>query len=115
LAWSLYGRRPAQRPQAADPVAERQPGLFRPLANKWWVDELYHNTVVRGYQGLSRLLANPVDQGFIDGIVNGFGYLSRATSQRMRQLQTGFVRSYALMFLFGVVAILGYLIIWQMR
>jgi len=110
LAWAIYGRQPAQRPQSADPFAGRMPAVFRPLSRKWWIDEVYHATFVRGFEGISRVLAGPVDQGFIDGIVNGFGYLSRSASQVLRWVQTGFVRSYALMFLFGVLAIMSYLI-----
>ena len=62
---------------------------------------------MRGYKASLEFLANPVDQGFIDGLVNGFGYLSQAAAQWLRQLQNGFVRSYALVVLFGVVAILS--------
>lgn len=115
LAWALYGRQPAQRPQSADPFAERQPALFRPLARKWWVDEIYHATIVRGYRALSRFLADPVDQVVIDGIVNGMAHLSQGTAQMLRKLQNGFIRSYVMMFLFGVAAILGYLIYVQIR
>jgi NADH-quinone oxidoreductase subunit L len=115
IAWMVYGRRPAARPQVADPLQASYPQVIKPLARKWWVDEIYENTVVRGYKALSAFLAGPVDQGLIDGIVNGMGYLSQTFSGLLRQLQTGFVRSYALMVVVGVVAILGYLIFWQMR
>lgn len=115
LAWVIYGRRPAQRPQAADPIAARQPALFRPLARKWWVDEIYHATIVRGFQALSRFLAGPVDQGVIDGVVNGFAYLSQGAASLARKLQTGFVRSYVMIFLFGVAVVMGYLIYVQIR
>ncbi len=115
VAWLIYGRKPAARSQSADPLQARFPALFKPLENKWWVDEFYQSTVILGHRVLSSFLANVVDQGLIDGIVNGLGYLSRAFSELLRKLQTGFVRSYALMFLFGVVALLGYLIFWQMR
>ncbi len=115
LAWAVYGRRIAARPQNADPFPGRAPGLFRALNRKWWVDEIYHATFVRGYDGLARFLANPIDQGLIDGIVNGFGYLAQSTAQFLRRIQNGFVRSYALVLLIGVVAIMSYLIFWQMR
>jgi NADH-quinone oxidoreductase subunit L len=114
-AWLVYGRSPSTRAQEIDPIAKRTPGLFRALNQKWWVDELYHNTIVRGYWALSDFLAGPFDQGLIDGIVNGFGYISRGFSSGLRLLQTGFVRSYALMLVVGVVAILAYLVLWQMR
>lgn len=114
-AYLVYGRQRAARRESIDPVQVRVPGLFSALNHKWWVDELYHHTVVRVYEALSAFLAGPFDQGFIDGIVNGFGYLSRRLSQALRVLQNGFVRSYALMVVFGVVAILAYLVFWQMR
>ena len=80
LAWLVYGRQPAAaRRRSADPVAERDARrcLQRRWRKAWWVDEFYQQSIVRGYQALSDFLADPVDQGLIDGIVNGFGYLSR--------------------------------------
>lgn len=114
-AWMIYGRRQAARVEDQDPIEAGAPGLFKPLNNRWWVDELYHATVVRGYQALSRFLAGPFDAGLIDGLVNGTGYLSRAFSRALSLLQTGFVRSYALIVLFGVVAILTYLVMGPLR
>jgi NADH-quinone oxidoreductase subunit L len=52
-----------------------------------------------------------VDQQFIDAIANGLGNLTRGASARLRRLQNGFVRSYALAVLLGVVIILGYLLL----
>jgi len=117
LAWALYARRPAVRPQSADPLPAllRPQFLFRALQRGWWVDEIYDAVFVRSYQAIARFLAGPVDQGFIDELVNGFGYLMQSASQVVRRLQTGFVRSYGLVFLIGVVAIMSYLIFWQMR
>jgi NADH-quinone oxidoreductase subunit L len=115
FAWMVYGRRPAARPPAADPFFERIPVVSRPLSARWWVDDVYSKTIVRGYQAFAQFLAEPVDQGLIDGIVNGFGYLSSGAAQALRQLQTGFVRSYALVVLLGVVIIMGYLVFFQLR
>ena len=110
LAYMLYGRQPATRSTDPDPVQARLGGLFDLLTNAWKVDWFYITVLVGGYRKLSDFLANPVDQGVIDGIVNGFGSLSQASSQWVRQLQTGFVRSYALIVLLGVAAILTYLV-----
>lgn len=115
-AWMLYGRRPAAaRTQIMDPIETRAPALFKSLANAWGVDQAYRLIFVRGYTVLSDFLAGPVDKGLIDGIVNEMGVLAGAFSQLLRQLQTGFVRSYALMIFVGVVAILTYLVAWQIR
>lgn len=108
LAWLLYGRRPAARAQAVDPLAAQIPAVFNAFTNKLGLDQAYQMVFVRGYQVLARFLAGPFDQDLIDGIVNGMGTLTRSVSQGVRQLQTGFVRSYALLFLLGAVVILGY-------
>ena len=47
----------------------------------------------------------------VDAIANGLGNLTRRVSASLRRLQNGFVRSYALAVLFGVVVILGYLLL----
>jgi len=46
-----------------------------------------------------------VDGRGVDGAVNGFAALVGGTSMRVRRLQTGFVRSYAL-FMFAGAALL---------
>jgi NADH-quinone oxidoreductase subunit L len=60
----------------------------------------------------SRALANfsafVVDVKVIDGTVNGVGALVRAGGSRLRGIQSGFVRNYALAVAVGAVAILAY-------
>jgi NADH-quinone oxidoreductase subunit L len=109
LANRVYGRQPAARPGGADPLQTRAPGLFDWLANAWRVDGFYNRVIVGFYKGFSQFLATTVDQDLIDGIVNGFGTLSRVSAQWVRQMQSGFVRTYALAVVVGVVAILTYL------
>jgi len=113
LAYVVYGRQPAARAGTSDPVQSRAPGLFNLLANAWKVDAFYNTVVVGFYRGFSNFLATSVDQSLIDGIVNGFGTLSRASAQLVRRLQTGFVRSYALLIALGVAAILTYLVLFR--
>lgn len=80
------------------------------LANKWYVDELYEAVVVKPIHGLSQFLWKGFDVAVIDRIVNGFGRVSTWTGQTMRVVQTGSIQAYALMILFGIVMIVGYLI-----
>jgi NADH-quinone oxidoreductase subunit L len=49
------------------------------------------------------------DEPVVDGSVNGIGSLVRVGSSVLRYLQTGYVMSYVLSFVIGVVVILGYL------
>jgi len=111
LAWWIYGRRPLSSPQQTDPLARALNGLYHALERKWWVDELYHALFVRPYQGLARALAQSVDQGLIDGVVNGLGALARGLAQRWRAWQNGYVRSYALTIVIGVIVLVAYLLL----
>jgi hypothetical protein len=51
------------------------------------------------------------DQQGIDRFANGLGEVTQWLSATVRKVQNGFVRSYALSVLLGVVLILGYLIL----
>jgi NADH-quinone oxidoreductase subunit L len=51
-----------------------------------------------------------VDNKGIDGIVNGTAALLGGTSGRLRRLQTGFVRSYALGMLGGGIVVIAFLV-----
>ena len=52
--WRLYGRKPAEKPEAADPLERWQPSIFAMLRQKFYVDELYDATVVRFNANFSR-------------------------------------------------------------
>ena len=113
LAYFVYGRKPATRATAVDPLETHMSGLFNLLSNRWKVDELYNYLFVRSFQAVAGFLSRTIDQELIDGVANGFGALTTKTAELVRRLQTGFVRSYALIVLFGVVAILTFLL-WRM-
>jgi NADH-quinone oxidoreductase subunit L len=116
LAWYLYGRR--YRDQQRLPVSQRpddplRPALgfvFRGMEQKWKVDEIYDWILLRRYVTLSRFLAGAIDLGVIDGVSNGLGSLTQKLAARLRKLQTGYVRAYALVMLLGAILILGYLL-----
>ena len=73
----------------------------------------FHDTVIAGtYNWLSNIALNKyADQRGIDAIANGLGTVTKNLSASMRRVQNGFVRSYALSVLLGVVLILGYLLL----
>jgi NADH-quinone oxidoreductase subunit L len=113
LAWLFYGQRkhtpvPGQvDPLGATPLAP----LIHALERKWWVDEIYQAILLTPYTEISRFLAENFDQGLIDGIVNGMGWLAAGTARLWGTLQNGFVRRYALSIVAGVVVILAYLLL----
>jgi NADH-quinone oxidoreductase subunit L len=88
----------------------------RILEEKWRIDELYNGYIVDPLTNLSREgLWKGFDLGFIDGIVNGIGYVVTELGRALRGIQVGFVRSYAAIILLGALAVLGYFIYYGLK
>ena len=97
------------RPEAAERLAARFPGLYHFLLNKGYVDELYNEAIVQPIKALSEgALWRGLDATIIDGAVNGAGTLVAETGASVRRLQTGSMRAYAVSVLVGIVTIIGY-------
>ncbi len=136
LAWLIYGRAPLKRGES-DPLRRFLGPIFVGMENKWWVDEIYNTIIIRPYKALAAFLADVVDwrfwhdwfhdsvlarafqlgtrwlnEGFdarvIDGAANGLGNLTKGVAARLRLVQTGYVRNYALALFVGVLLILSY-------
>ena len=86
------------------------------LEDKWRLDELYNGSIVDPITKLSReRLWKGFDVGFIDGMVNGIGHFVIEAGSLVRQIQVGFVRSYAAIILLGALAVLGYFIYYGLK
>ncbi len=85
---------------------ELEPAFLR---RGWFIDETYDRVVARGGTQLARFSADVVDNAVIDGSVMGLAHRVGAFAAAARQLQSGFVRRYALGIGFGVVIILAFL------
>jgi NADH-quinone oxidoreductase subunit L len=138
FSWLIYGKNPLKDGQP-DPLKKPLGFLFTGMENKWFVDEGYgalvikpfeklakflsvtvdwnfwhdwfHDSVIyAGFKGLARFLSEPVDMGIINAIADKLADMTKRSSEGLSRLQNGFVRSYALSVLLGVVAILGYLL-----
>jgi NADH-quinone oxidoreductase subunit L len=100
VAVAMYGRRPV-------PVT---PPLGAPLtvaARRDLYGDAFNEAVfMRPGQAAVASLAF-ADNRIVDGAVNGTGALFGGLSARMRRLQTGFVRSYALTILGGTVLVVA--------
>jgi len=107
LAYTLYVRLPG----LPFLLAWRLGRAYTLVRDKFRVDELYDAAVVRPLFAVARVAAWPIDQGVIDGTVNGVALLVGATSGVARRLLTGNVQHYALSFLFGALLILGYYVL----
>jgi NADH-quinone oxidoreductase subunit L len=139
LSWVIYERKPITKGQP-DPLKQMLGPIFKVWENKYWVDELYqtiiltpyrvisqitaelidwniwhdwfHDTVIAGtFKAITKVTAIQIDLGFIDGIANGLADGTKALSNNLRRLQTGYVRNYALSVFMGVVIIISYLIL----
>jgi NADH-quinone oxidoreductase subunit L len=97
-------------PGLPDRLAQRAAGLYDLVLNKYYVDELYELLFVRPTVALSNALWRVVDVGVIDGLVNGTAAGVGATAEVWRRWQTGNVQHYALSFLAGVLAVVGYFV-----
>ncbi len=71
LGWLMY-----RRAGAADPLERTQPGLFRFLANKMWLDEVYDHTVIALSRSTARV-ADWLDRYVWDGVVRSLGRVSQ--------------------------------------
>ena len=99
VAYRQYARQPIPEVAPADVTA------FTVAARKdLYGDAFNEAALMRPGQELTRTLVT-VDGSGVDGAVNGFAALVGGTSMRVRRLQTGFVRSYAL-FMFAGAALL---------
>ncbi len=111
--WYLYARTWENRIKVGkeDPAFRLMGDIWRGMELAWGFDWFYNRVVVRGYRALSTFLDSVFDQQGIDGIlVNGTGRLFGRLSQVFRQAQTGYIRNYALVFLVGVIGLVGYLV-----
>ncbi|MFJ9588589.1 NADH-quinone oxidoreductase subunit L [Streptomyces acidicola] len=98
FAYAQYGRRPVPV------VAPRGSLLTRAARRDLLQDDFNHVVLVRGGEHLTRSLVY-VDHTLVDGVVNGTAATMGGLSGRLRKLQNGFARSYAVS-MFGGAAIL---------
>jgi len=69
-------------------------------------DDFNDRVLVRPGQALTRFLV-AVDDTFIDGIVRGVGGVVAVSGVALRKIQNGYVRSYALIMVIGVLALIA--------
>ncbi|TNY38878.1 NADH-quinone oxidoreductase subunit L [Thermomonospora catenispora] len=103
IAWLQYGARPVPR--------QAPRGSFVTVAARkdLYGDAINESLLMRPGQWLTRLAVFFDNKG-VDGIVNGLAALIGGTSGRVRRLQTGFVRSYALSMFFGAAVVVAALL-----
>jgi NADH-quinone oxidoreductase subunit L len=104
VAWVMYGRRevPVIAPAGRFATVAARKDLYG--------DAINESVLMRPGQWLTRLSVFFDNRG-VDGIVNTLAAAMGGSSGRLRKLQTGFVRSYALSMLVGAVLLVGALLL----
>jgi NADH-quinone oxidoreductase subunit L len=108
LAYQIY----LAKAGVAEKLAASMSGIYRLLARKYYVDEIYDALFVRPLNWLSeKFFWKIFDVGVIDGTVNGIAKLFGGLASVMRRWQTGVVQNYAVTLVVGLIIILGYLLV----
>jgi len=110
LAWLFYVR----QPELPGRFRASATGLWRLVANKYWVDEAIDAAIVRPMVTVSdKLLYQRIDAGLIDGAgVNGVANTVHAAALGVfRRLQSGLTQSYLFLMIVGTLAVVGWLVL----
>ncbi|MGB5077316.1 MAG: NADH-quinone oxidoreductase subunit L, partial [Sphingorhabdus sp.] len=108
LAWLFY----IKRTDLPGRLATQQRPLYLFLLNKWYFDELYNLVFVRPAFGLGRLFWKQGDIGIIDRFgPNGSAAVVALGSRLAARMQTGYLYSYALVMLLGLVAAVSWMMV----
>ncbi|HEV3421189.1 MAG TPA: NADH-quinone oxidoreductase subunit L [Candidatus Acidoferrum sp.] len=87
-------------------------GMHKLLYHKYYVDELYQSAIVGPLVWISsNILWKTIDEGIIDGAVNGAGTGTSAVGDVVRHTQSGNTRSYAVWVVIGAIITFG-IIFW---
>jgi NADH-quinone oxidoreductase subunit L len=109
VAYVMYAR----RPELAVAWRTRLGPIHTLVEHKYYIDELYDRLFVRPGLALARFLNDVVEPRVIDGAVNAVADFTLLEAREFRLLQTGRVRSYALVTLGGAVGVL-LIVIWYL-
>jgi NADH-quinone oxidoreductase subunit L len=92
-------------------IFQKRPLMELPsiLENKYYVDEIYDAAIIHPVEVGSREgLWKFFDVEVIDGLLHGLGQTVTETGAVIRRLQSGFVRNYAAIILFGALLVIGF-------
>ena len=104
VAWVKYGARPVPK------TAPHGSALTTFARKDLYGDAINESLFMRPGQWLTRLAVFFDNRG-VDGVVNGLAALIGGTSGRIRRLQTGYVRSYALSMFLGAGLLVAALLV----
>ncbi|HEU5104240.1 MAG TPA: NADH-quinone oxidoreductase subunit L [Solirubrobacterales bacterium] len=107
IAYVLYVRRPELPRQ----LETRLRPLHTLFANKWYFDEAIDFLVVRPALAIGRFANRTFERLVVDGLVTGTAETVRGAGGVVRAVQSGFVRSYALLLIAGFAGLALYFLL----
>jgi NADH-quinone oxidoreductase subunit L len=103
VAWFLY----LKRPDLPAAIRDRFTRLYTLLLNKYYFDTLVEKWIPRGSEGLGNVLWKVGDVMLIDGAaVNGTARLIGWVASVVRQIQTGYLYTYAFAMIIGLATLI---------
>jgi NADH-quinone oxidoreductase subunit L len=91
--------------------ATRFPGVNAWLMNAWYFDWLYDRVFVRPVAAFAVFCNKVIERYVVDGIVTGTTTLVKDGASRVRHLQSGLARAYALSLIGGTAVIVLYFVV----
>ena len=102
VAWWFY----IKSPDTPKKLAQSLRGPYTLVLHKYFIDELYNAVFVQPLLWIStNVLWHVVDEGAIDGTVNGVARGMRESGGQLREIQSGNARSYATWVVVGAVGV----------
>ena len=102
LAWWFY----IKSPDTPKKLAQSLRGPYTLILHKYYIDELYNAAIVQPLLWIStNVLWHVVDEGVIDGTVNGTARVARESGAQLREIQSGNARTYASWVVIGAVGV----------
>jgi NADH-quinone oxidoreductase subunit L len=112
IAWWFY----IKSPDTPKKLAQSLRGPYTLVLHKYFIDELYNTVFVAPLLWIStNVLWHVVDEGAIDGTVNGVARGMRESGSQLREIQSGNARSYATWVVIGAVGVTVLMLgVWEM-
>ena len=102
IAWWFY----IKSPETPKKLAQSVRWLYTLVLHKYYIDELYNAVIVQPLLWIStNVLWKVIDEGAIDGTVNGVGRGMRESGGQLREIQSGNARSYATWVVIGAAGV----------
>jgi NADH-quinone oxidoreductase subunit L len=107
LAWLLW----VARPELPARFRERLRPVYLLCLNKWYFDEAIDFLIVRPALAIGRFANNSFERIVVDGLITGAEDTVGGAGRLVRVVQSGFIRSYALLLLAGFAGLALYFLI----